>query len=198
MRPGLTVSNMESYVKIFISTIDTARNKWRCLGFLIDDQPLQMQSRDVGERIRQARETLRLTQGGFAGQLGVTRVSVARYEAGRVPNLGLLRKIAQLAGVTVAWLLGGVADEESQHAANGSPSPLEVAEAHNRLLAFLKQDAAKAALLPKILRRSYDLRLQESIAKLERDLEEYRQLLEGQARTSDQRKQRLGKKRRPR
>jgi transcriptional regulator with XRE-family HTH domain len=188
---------MDSFVKIFISNIDTARNKWRRLGLLVDDQLLQMQSRDVGERIRQARETLRLTQGEFAGQLGVTRVSVARYEAGRVPNLGLLRKIAQLAGMTVAWLLGGVGDEESQCAANDRPSPLEVAEAHNRLVAFLKQDAAKAALLPKILRRSYDLRLHESIARLERELEEYRQLLEGGARTSDQRKKRLAKKRRP-
>jgi transcriptional regulator with XRE-family HTH domain len=188
---------MESYVKVSISNIDTARNKWRRLGLLVDDQPLQMQSRDVGERIRQARETLRLTQGEFAGQLGVTRVSVARYEAGRVPNLGLLRKIAQLAGVTVAWLLAGAADEGSQRAANDRPSPLEVAEANSRLLAFLKQDAAKAALLPKIFRRSYDLRLHESIARLERELEEYRQLLEGQAHTSDQRKKRLTKKRRP-
>jgi transcriptional regulator with XRE-family HTH domain len=188
---------MDSHVKIFISITDTTRNKWRHVRLLIDDLHLQMRAKEVGERVRQARETLRLTQDEFARRLGVTRVSVARYEAGRVPNFGLLRQIAQLAGVTVGWLLGGVTGEESPRGPNDRSSPREIAETHSHLLTFLKQEAAKIAPLPKPLRQEYEVRLHESIARLERELEEHRELLEGRARTADLRRKRPAKKSRP-
>jgi transcriptional regulator with XRE-family HTH domain len=154
-----------------------------------------MGAEDVGERIRQARAGLGLTQDKFARQLGVTRISVARYEAGRVPNLGLLQQIAQLAGVTVGWLVGGVTDE-TPPLTDRSVS-LELAEAHKRLLAFLKQEAAKIAPLPKPLRRNYEVRLDQSIARLEQELEEYRQLLESRTQAAGSGRKRRAKKGRP-
>ena len=151
---------------------------------------------DVGERIRQVRAGLGLTQDEFARRLGVTRISVARYEAGRVPNLGLLQQIAQLAGVTVGWLVGGVTDEKSPPLTDRSVS-LELAEAHKRLLAFLRQEAAKIAALPKPLRRNYEARLDQSIARLEQELEEYRQLLESRSQAAGSGRKRRAKKGRP-
>jgi transcriptional regulator with XRE-family HTH domain len=131
-----------------------------------------MEAGDVGERIRQARAGLGLTQDEFARRLGVTRISVARYEAGRVPNLGLLQLIAQLAGVTVGWLVGGVTDEKSPPLIDRSVS-LEFAEAHRRLLAFLRH---------------------QSIASLEQELEEYRQLLESRAQAAGSGRKRRARK----
>ena len=150
----------------------------------------------MGGRIRQARAGVGLTQNEFARRLGVTRISIARYEAGRVPNLGLLQKIAQLAGVTVGWLIGGGTDEKSPALTDGSVS-LELAEAQKRLLAFLRQEAAKIGPLPKPLRRNYEVRLDQSIARLEQELEEYRQLLESRAQAAGSGRKRRAKKGRP-
>lgn len=155
-----------------------------------------MRARDVGDRIRQARDGLGLTQDEFARHLGVTRISVARYEAGRVPNFGLLQKIAQLAGVTVGWLFGDVAGDKSQLLSH-RPASLKITEAHSRLLTFLKQEAARIAPLPKRLRRNYEIRLDQSIARLEQELREYRQLLESRSPAEGLGRKRCEKKGRP-
>src|SRR6266481_179438 len=62
---------------------------------------------EVGKRIRQIRQRLGLTQAQFAQRLGVIKVSVARYEAGRVPRPKVLEEIARLGGETVIALLEG-------------------------------------------------------------------------------------------
>ncbi len=166
------------------------------LGTFIDYQRLYMRATEVGKRVRQVREKLRLTQGEFARRLGVTRVSVARYEAGRVPSFGVLHQLARLGGVTIGWLLQATLEEESPRDWGDRLSPLDVPEAATSFLAFLKREAAKIAALPKDLRKKLEVRLHESLVALERELEEYRELLQRRARASDLRRKRSAKKRR--
>ncbi len=154
-----------------------------------------MRATEVGKRVRQVREKLRLTQGEFARRLGVTRVSVARYEAGRVPSFGVLHQLARLGGVPVGWLLLDTPEEESPRDWGDRLSSLDVPEAATSFLAFLKREAATIAPLPKDLRKKLEVRLHESIVALERELEEYRELLQARARASDLGRKRSAKKR---
>ena len=64
---------------------------------------------EFGKRVRLIRQRLHLTQQGLGDRLGLTKVSVARHEAGRIPRLDLLQKIAAIAGANIAWLLHGEA-----------------------------------------------------------------------------------------
>src|SRR5215831_14600949 len=72
-----------------------------------------MESREIGDRIRQIRKRLGLTQAEFAKQLGVIQVSIARYEAGRIPRANVLERMARLAGVTLSWILRGEHERQS-------------------------------------------------------------------------------------
>lgn len=61
----------------------------------------------VGERIKIAREAAGMTQEQLGKMLGVTGVSVMRYEKNtRQPRMEQLREIADVLGVTVGYLLG--------------------------------------------------------------------------------------------
>lgn len=61
----------------------------------------------VGERLREARETLGLTQADVAGALGIPRTSVHAMEAGRRKVSGLeLRRLARVYRRSIEWLLG--------------------------------------------------------------------------------------------
>jgi transcriptional regulator with XRE-family HTH domain len=57
----------------------------------------------ISDRIRDARTSLKLTQLGFAIQLGVDPQTVSRWERGEAtPRLQHLRAIAELAEIPVA------------------------------------------------------------------------------------------------
>jgi len=142
-----------------------------------DYQRLHMRANEVGGHIRQVREKLGLTQGEFAERLGVTRVSVARYEAGRVPNFRLLHQIARLGGVSVGSILQGVPAEASSKAREEGISLTDIPEPVRNLLAFLRKEAVKLDRLPKKTRKRYEERLDELLSRITRELEEYRQLL---------------------
>ncbi len=61
----------------------------------------------VGRRLREARETLGLTQGDVADALGVPRTSMVAMEAGRRKATGLeLRRLARVYRRPIEWLLG--------------------------------------------------------------------------------------------
>ena len=69
----------------------------------------------LGERIRQVRRGIDLTQDEFGERLGVTRQSVNGYEKGRLlPPTPMIVKIADLTNYNPWWLLFGV----------GNPSPI--------------------------------------------------------------------------
>jgi len=67
----------------------------------------QIDDQAVGERLREARETLGLTQADVAGALGIPRTSVLAIEAGRRKVTGLeLRRLARIYRRPIEWLLG--------------------------------------------------------------------------------------------
>jgi len=60
------------------------------------------------KRIAAVRHRLGLSQGAFAARLGVGRNVAIRWEGGyHRPSAARLRRIAELGGVTVGWLLDG-------------------------------------------------------------------------------------------
>lgn len=67
-----------------------------------------MDSREVGSRIRAARERLGMTQAGLAARVGVSRSAVAQWETGRSGQVGSnLTQIAVVLDVGVEHLLLG-------------------------------------------------------------------------------------------
>ncbi len=138
---------------------------------------------EFGKRVRLIRYRLHLTQEGLGQRLGLTKVSVSRYEAGRIPRLDVLQKIAEIAGVNVAWLLHG---EAASSATRGTqPIRLPVTgQSLGRILAQLISELESDYLsqLPVRSRRRYEQRTKEVLAKTLRELKEYKALLEAEGR----------------
>ena len=67
----------------------------------------------VGERIKTLRESLNMTQEELGKKIGVTGVTIMRYEKGqRKINVNVLEKIAQVLNVEALYLLSGKTDAE--------------------------------------------------------------------------------------
>jgi transcriptional regulator with XRE-family HTH domain len=151
-------------------------------GVLADDRVV-VRDPEFGKRVRLLRHRLHLTQQGLGDRLGLTKVSVARYEAGRVPRLDLLQKIAEIAGESVAWLLHGDAANSGTRATQPIRSPAtgqRLGRLVTRLISELESDYLSQ--LPVGLRRRYEQRTKEVLAKTLRELKEYRALLEAECR----------------
>ncbi len=142
----------------------------------------------VGKRIRQVRWRLNLTQQEFGKRLGVIKVSVARYEAGRIPRANLLDRIASLGGVSVEWLLhgGGAATE-------GTQSPAVGTRKEDRGLRGLSDPETalnQTSHLPYRYQERYAARVKELTARMLRELEEYARLLEAEHRAGESKRRR--------
>lgn len=61
----------------------------------------------IGDRIKEVRENLGLTQGEFAKLLFIHRTTLLMYEKStRLPNIITLTKISQICDVSLDWLCG--------------------------------------------------------------------------------------------
>src|SRR5713226_5949649 len=103
------MSRMYSFTESFVKH-KRLRNSYQYkavahIGTFLDYRSPNMGASDVGGRIREIRRKLGLTQTQFGQRLGVIKISVARYEAGRIPRFRILEEIARIGNVTVAWLL---------------------------------------------------------------------------------------------
>src|SRR5262245_29578040 len=145
----------------------------------------------LGQRIRQLRTGLGLTQSQFAQRLGVIQVSVARYEAGRLPRADLLAKIAGLGNVTVEWLLhgpGGSADLLTTTPDSTDASVLRRETGPVSLNSLQSQfTTERVALLPEEYRRRYQRRIRELTKRIRRELDEYAKVLEAEYRAERRR-----------
>lgn len=130
----------------------------------------------VGRRVRQVRQRLDLTQTGFARQLGITKVSVARYEAGRVPRANLLDRIAALGGVSVEWLLRGGSPAQP----SGQPSGREARDVTS--FSVPQRLEYRVSNLPKRYQKRFSSRVKEMKIRLLRELDEYVKLLDAENR----------------
>src|SRR5262245_57882150 len=135
---------------------------------------------EVGKRIREIRRRLGLTQAQFAQRLGVITVSVARYEAGRIPRPKVLTEIARLGGVPVTSLLQAPEGDAAKAAFPPVLAELGLSEVLSELVAFLEGRSPLMHRLPQRYRNQYKERVRESISRMKRDLVEYQQLLEGE------------------
>jgi transcriptional regulator with XRE-family HTH domain len=144
-----------------------------------------MARKEFGDRIRAIRESLGLTQEMLGRKVGVTKVSVARYEAGRIPRAEVLARMAAVAGVTVGSLLQS----------NTTPPPhgpatrkrLRVARSSvPELLPFVEPDWQSSPWrdLSEENRARYRKRVRKALMELRQALEEYRNLLLAQSRRS--------------
>ena len=79
------VSFYDTYRLDIVSSEDTAAMNW----------------------VKYARKKMNMTQKEFAQALGVTRVTVARWESNRVPSIVVLYKIAGLLGLDPSVVLKG-------------------------------------------------------------------------------------------
>ena len=134
----------------------------------------------VGKRIREIRQRLGLTQAQFAQRLGVIKVSVARYEAGRIPRPKVLAEIARLGGVTVMSLLQEPEGDAVKRAFPSVLTELGISEVLSELVAFLEGRSRVVHRLPQRYRKQYKERVRESISRMKRDLAEYQQFLESE------------------
>ena|SRR5437879_2907553 len=147
-----------------------------------------MRDANVGQRIRSVRRGLNLTQAQLGRRLGVIPISIARYEAGRVPRADVLERIARLGGVTTSWLL---------HGERGGDSPLRiepvVSDVFQSVLHLVQPDWTSKPWTELSIRdrKRYEERAREAVARLNRELEIYRDLLKMKARAE---RQKRGKK----
>ena len=147
-----------------------------------------MRAQEVGQRIRRIRESLGLTQVQFGRRLGVIQVSVARYEAGRIPRLKTLEEIGRIGNVTVAWLLHGEGPGQTVRTPAGIDPGLPALA--RDLATFLDSKTRGIEQLPPRYRRRYMDRVNELISRMKRELEEYQRVLESDARATTQRRKR--------
>src|SRR4029453_17342032 len=113
-----------------------------------------MRASDGGGRIRQIRQQMKSTQAQFAQRLGVTKVSVARYEAGRIPRMRVLEEIAKLGGVTMSWLL-----EAQDRPSRVGPPEDSFYKGAAYFVGFLQHKAPIGPHLPKADQRRYEERV---------------------------------------
>ena|SRR5215467_3226843 len=137
-----------------------------------------MRDASVGHRIRSVRKGLKITQAQFGSRLGIIPLSVARYEAGRVPRADVLERIARFGGVTTSWLLYGERNSDSPQA-----EPV-ISERAHKILGVVQPDWTSTpwVRLPARYRKRYEERVKDAVARLQRELEDYRDLLEMKSR----------------
>jgi transcriptional regulator with XRE-family HTH domain len=73
-----------------------------------------------GERIKQVRKQMKLSQAEFANNLGISRAHVSKLEIGQaVPSRQLLNLISQIYLIRVEWLVDGIGPMELDINRNG-------------------------------------------------------------------------------
>lgn len=89
--------------------------------------------REIGRRIKKAREAKGLTQLAFALDANVSPSSVTRWEAGKLPPVRELMRIAELLGVEPDYLVEADPDEGVSESDGIAALRRENAELHARL-----------------------------------------------------------------
>lgn len=70
---------------------------------------------DLGKKIKQIREEYGLTQKEFAKKLGVSGITIQKYEKGeREPSYTFLKRLEEIFGVDINWLFGKTKREEEE------------------------------------------------------------------------------------
>jgi transcriptional regulator with XRE-family HTH domain len=131
---------------------------------------------DLGGRIRKARLALNLTQDEFARRIGVSKVAVARYEAGRIPRTRILATIARVTGLNLNNLLEpDVAAHPSARSTRRASSSRTLEKAKALIEPDWRTDPWRQ--LSEESRTRYVERTKALVRQLSQNLEDYRQVL---------------------
>jgi transcriptional regulator with XRE-family HTH domain len=100
----------------------------------------------VGQRMRQRRSSLGISQGRLGRQLGLTFSQVQKYEKGtnRI-GAGRLYLLARYLGVPVEYFFDGL-QEEAEEGAGGMASKMERATLDNAFLSITDPDTRRSVL----------------------------------------------------
>jgi len=113
-----------------------------------------------GERFRQIRKAINLTQEEFGQMLGVSRQTINAYENDRQrPPLDMMEKVCREQGISPRWLLAGQGDprvETSYAPTEESSVPIAVTEEaltpeQLALINYITEDQARAVKLARFL-----------------------------------------------
>lgn len=113
-----------------------------------------------GERFRQIRKAINLTQEEFGQMLGVSRQTINAYENDRQrPPLDMMEKVCREQGISPRWLLAGQGDprvDTSYASTEESSVPVAVAEEvlapeQLALINYITEDQARAVKLARFL-----------------------------------------------
>lgn len=97
----------------------------------------------IGERIKNQRESLGMTQSELGEKIGVTGVAIMRYEKGlRSPKIDIIQRIAEALEITPDYLVGFTREPHTRMANQadidkmyGDPLfPMELAESEKEML----------------------------------------------------------------
>jgi transcriptional regulator with XRE-family HTH domain len=139
--------------------------------------------KEAGARIRQVRLALGLSQAELGRRIGgKTASAISKYEAGHINEIRVLIALSEALEKPVDWLIFG----EQARSPQAVPGPLSSPPELLRGLLALFEAEAVAHLLPRF-RERYNERAKEVVARAQREIEEYRRLLEAESRTGRQR-----------
>lgn len=91
-----------------------------------------------GERLKELRQNLRLTQDDIADAVDTTRKTVSSWEKGAIPNGESLAKLAKTLNTSADFLLGLTDDPRPPNALNSDLSPQEWEIIHSLRLGNIK------------------------------------------------------------
>lgn len=97
-----------------------------------------MGNKEIGHRLRRAREDKRLTQKEVADRIGIHNSTIGKYELGeREPDFETVMKLAKVYEVSPVWLLTGDTKESRAHA-----RPVEL----NKTIELIRNEAEKIGM----------------------------------------------------
>lgn len=84
---------------------------------------------EVARRIERMMHALNMNQKQLADHLQITQPAISKYLQGRIPPAGILLNLAEMAGVSIEWILTG----RTRPAGTGVAEPSAVYDAASRL-----------------------------------------------------------------
>ncbi len=128
---------------------------------------------DLGERIREARNALGLSQQQLAGLIGKTASAISKYERGQINEVQVLLSLSEALGKHMEWLLYGHRSRPAEQTA----ANMERADPTPSVLQF-DVLPKRVRNLPPRHRARYLQRAKEVMERAQRELEEYTKVLE--------------------
>lgn len=100
---------------------------------------MPLNPKEIGQRIKELRNSLKLNQKVFGEGTGLTQGGVSLYEKGkRIPDPGILVDIAEFCNVTVDWILTGKAkgkdEKRDRDAERVMKDYIELSDKHKSLV----------------------------------------------------------------